>query len=89
MATLGVNKYPGICFRCGGRVPAGEGVFQYGSGSTPWPWPEFRFQQGIPLVEHVNCNVIYNNTGIHYQLNPDTSKEGFDGDLGLQTDIDP
>lgn len=89
MAALSVNKYPGTCFRCGKRVEAGDGLFQFGDGTRPWPWPQHRMQQNLPLVEHVTCNVIYNGTGIHYQFNPDASKEGFDDDLGLQTDLDP
>ena len=89
MANRALNKYPAKCFRCGEIVPVGDGDFFYGNGSYPWPWPQYLYQHNIPFIEHHGCRDKYAGTGVHYRFSPDTSKEGFDDNLGLQTDLDP
>jgi hypothetical protein len=89
MGYRSLNKYPAKCFRCGEVVPAGGGDFFYGSGSDPYHWPQHQYRRNIPLVEHFKCAEKYKGTGVHYQFSPDTSMEGFDDNLGLQTDLDP
>ncbi len=70
-------------------MPAREGIFTWGNGTKPWPWPEHRYMKNIRLVEHFNCHETFKETGVHYLFQPDTSSEGFEDDLGLQTDLDP
>lgn len=82
-----VNRYPGTCFRCGTRVEPLLGCLVFGGPAHPYPAP--RISQNFPHVEHLTCHEKYKDTLIHYQHNPDTSEEGFDDDLGLQTDYDP
>lgn len=65
------NKFKGKCIRCGKDVPAGEGVFYFGSGSSPWPWRAHRFMRGIGICEHLTCHEKYKGTGTHYMFQPD------------------
>jgi hypothetical protein len=45
------NKYPGICYRCGKRVEAGEGHFEKIIG-TKNSW----------RVQHAECAIKYRGT---------------------------
>lgn len=82
-----VNRYPATCFRCGTRVEAQDGVLTFGGPAHPKP--DTHHSNNFPHVEHLTCHEKYKETLIHYRTNPDTSEEGFDDDLGLQTDYDP
>jgi hypothetical protein len=50
------NKYPGICYRCGGNVGIGDGHFErYGNG-----W----------RLQHAKCAILCRETNFHYTANP-------------------
>lgn len=69
------NEYPGDCFRCGGRVAAGEG-FTYPIRSKPftsWMAPGLG-AAGLPKfgVQHATCAHLYDDTDKHVKWAPDT-----------------
>jgi hypothetical protein len=58
------NKYPGICYRCGKRVEAGEGHFEgYGTRCS-----RRKFRQKITRwrVQHAECAIKYRGTNKNY-----------------------
>lgn len=46
------NKYPGICYRCGKRVEAGEGHFERDRIAHTWK------------VQHKDCAIRYRGTNV-------------------------
>lgn len=50
------NQYPGICYRCGNTVPAGEGHFEKYKGG----W----------RTQHAACAIKFRGTRVHYIFNP-------------------
>lgn len=68
------NQYADTCYRCGERVEAGQGVFEY-ERSPGVRWPEGRFQRDWPLVEHHECRAKYAGTDVHYRYNPEARHE--------------
>lgn len=51
------NAYPGICYRCGKRVEAGEGHFERIKGARYG----FRWR-----VQHAECAIKYRGTNKNY-----------------------
>ena len=63
------NRYAGICYRCGGVVNPGRGVFERTSCSHERKWPG----KIVPkwLTQHHSCAKKYRGTSVHYQFFPD------------------
>ncbi len=63
------NRFAGICYRCGGAVAAGEGVFEYET-CPGTRWPEGKFQRNWPMIEHSHCQTRFAGTNVHYLWSP-------------------
>lgn len=70
------NKYPGVCYRCGGHVAPGEGVFEKIGSRQIRKWG--RFTRNNWHVQHHECAKRWRGTSQHYQFN----------DLRCDTDAD-
>lgn len=64
-----VNQFAGTCYRCGGTVEAGEGLFQY-ENCPGVRWRQMRFQRNMKLIEHKDCHTRFFGTDVHYQWSP-------------------
>lgn len=65
-----INKYEGVCYRCGKMVPAKEGLLNF-CDIPGMRWPELRGLKNWPLVEHTDCAEKYKGTDIHHLYQPD------------------
>lgn len=61
------NKYPGICYRCGGRVDPGAGFFEKIGPDQRRKWPAIF---GTWHVQHDHCCSLFGGTSRHYIWNP-------------------
>ncbi len=48
------NRFPGICYRCGGPVAAGDGHFEKVPGSRPTRW----------RTQHADCAIQHRGTKV-------------------------
>lgn len=65
------NTYPGMCYRCGERVEAGEGHFELVSRIQRNKWGcGFNVKW---LVQHVTCAIVWRGTCRHYIYAPDVA----------------
>jgi hypothetical protein len=63
------NKYADVCYRCGGKVEAGEGHFEY-QNFPGVKWPQFGQIRSTCLVQHATCAIKYRGTDTHYLYKP-------------------
>jgi len=63
------NRYPAICYRCGQRCAAGEGVVSYPTWEHLKAWPHHPHRK--VLVEHKECAEKFAGTFVHYIDQPE------------------
>jgi hypothetical protein len=67
-----INRYQGKCCRCGGKVAAGKGSFDYKRHSRlDWRDHTASTPGTEPVLEHWECKKKYEGTPVHFKLNPD------------------
>lgn len=66
------NEYPGICYRCGGRVEKGEGHIEKLNYDHRKKWPEMPMYRNMWLMQHADCAIKYRGTKVHFYHAPDT-----------------
>lgn len=61
------NRFPTRCYRCGEKIPAGEGLLDYPSYEQREAWPKSR---GEVIVEHKECADKFQGTFVHHIYQP-------------------
>ena len=62
------NKYKAECYRCGGSVPAGEGILTWAGYEHKKAWAEIERLRNVCLVEHTMCSILFFGTFEHFQF---------------------
>lgn len=57
------NQFPGTCYRCGGRVKAGEGHFERFSAGHRKKYPKAPYTMKW-LTQHSECAIKYRGTDV-------------------------
>ena len=60
-----VNRFPGICIRCGKKVAADEGYVQIGPTQFTKSWG-FHKPANTVYVEHRGCHDRFDGTNTHH-----------------------
>ena len=62
------NKYPGICYKCGNHVAAGDGVFERVTQMARKKWPDLPYGKRWQ-TQHHECVRDYDRDA-HHLYNP-------------------